>query len=83
MKRSITYTLMSLSTIHAVGNATAFTLSDEEDHYTCIDISRKHSSPSQIIGGTNARDKICVKTHTAHTVAYDFLDRTGNLAEEQ
>ncbi|XP_052236257.1 uncharacterized protein LOC127848018 [Dreissena polymorpha] len=88
---------ISPSSMNTVGNATALILSGDEDHYDCIRMSRTtscinlqdansgrfESSPSQVIGETNPRDTIRVKTETANKVAYEFLDRTRNQAEDQ
>ncbi|XP_052273351.1 uncharacterized protein LOC127873510 [Dreissena polymorpha] len=88
---------VSRSTMNAVGNAPAFILSDDDDHYDCIELTRTQSCinvqddrsgrfesvPPRVIGRTNLHDEICLQTHTANKIAYDFLDHTGNPTEEQ
>ncbi|XP_052227318.1 uncharacterized protein LOC127842042 [Dreissena polymorpha] len=66
----------NMTTMSAIGNASGIILTQDEDHYDCIEMSRIHPFidpqdahsahiepvPPQIIGGTNLRDEICLKT---------------------
>ncbi|KAH3832827.1 uncharacterized protein LOC127879403 [Dreissena polymorpha] len=87
----------NMGTMNTIGNAPGIILTQDEDHYDCIDMSKIHPSidpqdahrahiesvPTQIIDGTNIRGEICLQTKTANKDAYGILIRSRDPAEEQ